>query len=80
MKIRANKSAIDLSPNDIDVSFQVQTRTKQRRLTPRAKREIRVFRTSVLAIAIAAISIEVEIINICRASLTCQIIGITSAV
>src|SRR5262249_5184855 len=76
MKIRANKIAVDLSPNDI--SFHVQTRTKQRSATPSAKRERSVFKTSVLAIAIAATSIEVEIKNICRAALTCGTIAITS--
>jgi hypothetical protein len=74
IKISANATAVDLSPND--TSFQVQTRTKQRRLVPRAIREISVFRASVLAIAIASMSIEIEIRNICRAALTCGIIGI----
>src|SRR5262249_2576961 len=74
IKISANATAVDLSPND--TSFQVQTRTKQRRLVPRASREISVFRASVLAIAIASMSIEIEIRNICRAALSCGIIGI----
>src|SRR5262245_18109271 len=74
IKISANATAVDLSPND--TSFQVQTRTKQRRLVPRAIREISVFRASVLAIAIPTMSIEIEIRNICRAALTCGIIGI----
>src|SRR5215472_222703 len=74
IKISANATAVNLSPNDI--SFQVQTRTKQRRLVPRAIREISVFRASVLAKAIASMSIDIEIRNICRAALSCGIIGI----
>src|SRR5215468_9682963 len=50
--------------------------TKQRRLVPRAISEISVFRAFVLAMAIARMSIEIEIRNICRAALSCGIIGI----
>ena len=43
---------------------------------PRAIREISVFRASVLAKAIASMSIDIEIRNICRAALSCGTIGI----
>src|SRR5262249_41497828 len=75
-RIRASPIAVNLSPNEI--SFQVQTRTIQRRLIPSAMRETSALRPAVLATPSTMKSIDAGIMNIRHAVLTCWLMGAIS--